>query len=118
MNITSNYRASDHDRMWQCATTSYVKTCTRRILRAFLRDFEEITKNYGLKILKGFFHGSAHARVLRNLICVPARNKPISEVLHGEVSKVDFILKNLSLYYTSVIRNCFVWIIFYSGVGF
>ena len=25
--------------------------------------------------LKGFFHGSAHARVLRNLICVPARNK-------------------------------------------
>ena len=25
--------------------------------------------------LKGFFHGSAHARVLRNLICVPAQNK-------------------------------------------
>ena len=25
--------------------------------------------------LKGFFHGSAHARVLRNLICVPAGNK-------------------------------------------
>ena len=25
--------------------------------------------------LKGFFHGSAHARVLRNLIYVPARNK-------------------------------------------
>ena len=44
--------------------------------------------------------------------------KPISEVLLGEVSKVDFILKNLSPYYTSVIRNSFVWIIFYSGVGF
>ena len=25
--------------------------------------------------LKGFFHGSAHARVLRNLVCVPALNK-------------------------------------------
>ena len=69
--------------------------------------------------LTGIFHGSAHARVLRNLTSVPARNKaPISEVLSGEVSNVDFILKNLSLYYTSVIRNRFVWIIFYSGVGF
>ena len=27
------------------------------------------------KYLKGFIHGSAHARVLRNLICVPAWNK-------------------------------------------
>ena len=27
------------------------------------------------QMLKGFFHGSAHARVLRNLICAPARNK-------------------------------------------
>ena len=44
--------------------------------------------------------------------------KPISEVLRGELSKVDFILKNLSLSYTSVIRNRFVWIIFYFGVGF
>ena len=44
--------------------------------------------------------------------------KPISEVLRGEASKVDFLFKNLSLYYTSVIRNRFVWIIFYSGVGF
>ena len=44
--------------------------------------------------------------------------KPISEILRGEVSKVDFILKNISLYYTLVIRNRFVWIIFNSGVGF
>ena len=29
----------------------------------------------GKFILKGFFHGSAHAPVLRNLVCVPARNK-------------------------------------------
>ena len=33
--------------------------------------YQEINKNN----LKEFFHGSAHARVLRNLICVPARNK-------------------------------------------
>ena len=68
-----------------------------------------------------FFHGSAHARVFRKLICVPARSKAnfsISEVLRGEVSEVDFILKNPSLYYTSVIRNRFVWIIFYSALGF
>ena len=44
--------------------------------------------------------------------------KPISEVIRDEVSKMDYILKNLSLYYTSVIRNRSVWIIFYSGVGF
>ena len=48
--------------------------------------------------------------------CSGSRTKPISEVLCGEVSKVDFILKNLSLYFTSVIRSRFVWIIFYSGV--
>ena len=47
----------------------------------------------------------------------PPGTKPISEVLSGEVPKMDFILKNLSLYYTSVIRNRFVSIIFYSGVG-
>ena len=28
-----------------------------------------------LTALKGFFHGSAHTPVLRNLVCVPARNK-------------------------------------------
>ena len=46
------------------------------------------------------------------------RTKPISEILQGKVSKLDFILNNLSLYYTLVIRNHFVWIIFYSGVWF
>ena len=40
-----------------------------------------------------------------------------SEVFRGEVSKVDFILKNISVYYTSVIRNRFVWVIRYSGIG-
>ena len=29
----------------------------------------------GKFILKGLFHGSAHAPVFRNLVCVPARNK-------------------------------------------
>ena len=28
-----------------------------------------------LQVLKWFFHASAHARVLRNLICLPARNE-------------------------------------------
>ena len=44
--------------------------------------------------------------------------KPFSEVLRGVVSKVDFILKNLFIYDTSVIKNRFDWIIFNSGVGF
>ena len=48
--------------------------------------------------LRGFFHGSAHARVLRNFKSVfrrgvPVGTKPVSEVLRGEVSKVVFILK-------------------------
>ena len=30
----------------------------------------------------------------------------------------EFHLKNIFLFYTPAIRNCFVWIIFYSGVGF
>ena len=34
--------------------------------------------------------------------------KPISEVLRGEVSKVDFILKNLFLYYTSGVGFSFI----------
>ena len=76
------------------------------------------SERFALLIVLSFFHGSAHSRVLRNLICVPPGTKPISEVLRGELSKVDFILKNLSLYYTSVIRNRFVWIILYFGVGF
>ena len=40
--------------------------------------------------LKGFFHGSAHIRVLKNFKSVyRPGTKPISEVLRGEVSKVD-----------------------------
>ena len=36
------------------------------------KHFRRFSKSFNLK---GFFHGSAHARVPRNLICVPARNK-------------------------------------------
>ena len=39
------------------------------------RSSWRVYESFRSKHLKGFFHGSAHARVLRNLICVPARNK-------------------------------------------
>ena len=44
--------------------------------------------------------------------------KPISEVLHGEVSKVNFIQKISLSFIHRRSENRFVWIIFYSGVGF
>ena len=48
--------------------------------------------SFGCNIFKkGLFHGSAHARVFRNLICVPARNKAN---FWGEVSKMDFTAAN------------------------
>ena len=47
------------------------------------------SERFALLIVLSFFHGSAHSRVLRNLICVPPGTKPISEVLRGELSKVD-----------------------------
>ena len=46
-------RASD--RMQQCGIASYGKICIHHILRAFPHDFEEIIKNYGLKLLDIFF---------------------------------------------------------------
>ena len=46
-------RASD--RMRRCGIASYDKIRIRRIMRAFPRNFEEIIKNYGLKLLNIFF---------------------------------------------------------------
>ena len=71
------------------------------------------------RTLKGFFHGSADARVLRKFnLCSSPEQSQFLRFLRSEVSKVDFILNNLSQYYPSMIRNRFVWIICYSGVGF
>ena len=47
------YRVSD--RMLWCGIASYGKICIRRILREFPHNFEEIIKNYGLKISNIFF---------------------------------------------------------------
>ena len=47
--------------------------------------------------LKGFFHGSAHARVLRNLICLPARNKANFWGFTRRSVEGGFHLKNLFL---------------------
>ena len=81
---------------------------------AELRVAEKVCKG-----LKQLIDDSAHAQVLRNLICVPARNKANFGGFTRRSVEGEFHLKKyLSLFYTLVIRNRFVWIIFYSGVGF
>ena len=58
-------------------TTLYI-TASRPAMAditASSKTMEQYAKQLRKLSLKEFFHGSAHARVLRNLICVLARNK-------------------------------------------
>ena len=74
------------------------------------------TKNLILQrdFKKECFHDSAHPRVVRNLMCSGSEQSQTGRSVEGE-----FHLKSdLSLFYTSAIKSCLVWILFCSGVEF
>ena len=51
-------------------------------------------------------------------LCSGPKQSQFLRFYAAKCKKVDFILKIIFVYYTSVIRNRFVWIIFYPDVGF
>ena len=60
---------------------------------------------YKLTPLKGFFRCSAHSRVLRNLICVPARNKVNFWGFRRRSGEGEFHLKKISIH----LRHKIIW---------
>ena len=87
------YRASDKIR--RCGIASYGKIRIHRILRAFPRNFEEIIKNYGLKILLAFFVKKG----LKNFRIFCLWNKETSNNTRGKhASFVRFLLFTISFH--------------------
>ena len=69
-------------------------------------------------VFKSSFTVLRMLRFSENLIYVPARNKANFRGFTRWSVEGGFHLKKSLAVYTSVIRNRFIWIIFYSGVGF
>ena len=88
-----------------------------------MSDQVELLMQLGSEFLKGFFHGFAHAPVLRNLICVPVGNKANFFDFTRQSVKVGFHLKkSLSVLHISDQKSfcldhlsfrCLVFVLFY-----